>query len=333
MKTGLAALMLMCMTLPAVSAEPHGEHSRMAVWRADTDDGGGWLGVSIQDMTPRLARSLDVETTMGALVSNVIEESPAEAAGINDEDIIVEFDGRKIVDSEDLMDRVCEKKPGDEVGLVLMRGSERKSLTVTLGKQKNRHAFAFTPPPMVSPHVQVYMSHSSLGMEVEEIGDQLSEYFGAPGNEGVLVTEVDEEGPAHKAGLKAGDILLKVGSQTIHEPDDIWDEVEEHKKGEMVSLEVLRDKTRTTLSMEIGEAAGRSWFRGPESDMRFDFDFDGHFDHESLRDLEREMERGHRRGEPELDELKEHLREIGRTIREWGDYLKEQIESIHWVNS
>jgi len=289
-------------------------------------ENGSWLGVSIQDMTPRLAKSMEVETKQGALVNDVIDDSPARKAGIKEEDIIIEFDGHEITDAEDLVDRVGDRNPDEEVSLVLMRGNERQSLLVTLAEPAEKHVVSFGHIPPIAPRVHVFMSHASLGIEVQELGDQLSEYFGAPRNEGVLVTEVDEESAAARAGLKAGDVILKVGSQTIRESDDIWDEVEEYEKGENIDLEILRDKSRETLTMEVEETPGRFWFKGPKSDMHFDFDHE--FDDEWFEHFDKEIRWEQDRSRGKMERLRIHLNEIGEQIREWGHYLKEQFGEI-----
>lgn len=330
MKTAAVAALASLLTLLPVSAEPG--DGRATVRTINTNsDAGGWLGVSIQDMTPRLAESMNVETRQGALVNEVVDESPAMTAGIREEDIIIEFDGHSITNAEDLVSRVCDRKPGEEISLVLMRGNERQSLLVTLAKPNRPRAFSFGPTPRFDHGMHVFLNHSTLGMEVQDLSGQLSEYFGAPKNEGVLVTGVDDESAARKAGLKAGDVILKVGSQTIRESDDIWDEVEEYEKGEKVDVEILRERSRKTVTIEIEEASGMHWFRGPESKMHFEFDHD--FDHESLRHLEDDLRWEQDRSDEEIDRLRIHLKEIGEKIREWGYYLKEKFEGFSLTDS
>jgi membrane-associated protease RseP (regulator of RpoE activity) len=327
MKSSVILFLLLC---PLILTDPKpalaGGPDDVVVIDADPD-GDGWLGVSIQDMTPRLAKSLEVETKEGALVNEVVEDSPAEKAGVREEDVIVEFNGTPVVDADDLATTVRKLDPDSKATLVLMRGKERKSFEVTIGRAPRMRTMAFHhPKPPKAPRVHVWMSHSTLGMEVQDLNEQLGAYFGAPKNEGVLVTSVDEGGAAAKAGLKAGDVVLKVENQVVREEDDIWDEVEEYKEGDKVSLEILRDKSRKTLTLEIEGSDGAFWF-GPRSDMDFDFD------HESFDDFEKELRLEIEGSEPEIDWFHRQLREISREIREWGKELKEKLRSLEVINS
>ncbi len=288
-------------------------------------ENSGWLGVSIQDMTPRLAKSMEVETKQGALVNDVVEGSPAADAGIKDEDIIVEFNGESVEDEDDLAAKERNLEPDTSANRVVVSGNDRKFLDVTVGETQRKRVHAFTTPiPPMAPEVHMFMNHSSLGMDVQDLSEQLAEYFGAPKNEGVLVASVEKDGPAGKAGLKAGDIILKVENQTIREEDDIRDEVEEYKKGDKVQVDILRDKSSKTFTDEIQEDQEGFWFRGPHSDMEFEFD------HESLDDFEHELQLEIERSQPEMDELRIRLKEIGKQIKEWGKELKEQLRSLNW---
>ncbi len=103
----------------------------------------GFLGVQIRDLDKEMAGELKVKTEEGALVVEVTEKSPAEKAGILENDVIVQFDGRTISDSEDLIKAVRRVAPGKEATVVLDRKGDRKSLKVTVGKQKNE-PMAFT---------------------------------------------------------------------------------------------------------------------------------------------------------------------------------------------
>ncbi len=324
MKSSAMLFFLLC---PLILTDPglalaSGGPDDMVVYATDSD-GDGWLGVSIQDMSQSLAKSMEIETMEGALVNEVMEDSPAEKAGIREEDVIVEFNGAKVVDADDLATNVRKLDPETKANLVLMRGKERRSYEITIGKAPRMRTMAFHHPrPPRAPRAHIWMSHSSLGMEVQELNEQLGAYFGAPTNEGVLVTSVEKDGSAEKAGLKAGDVVLKVENQIVREEDDIWDEVEEYKKGDKVKFEIIRDKSRKTLTLEVLDDNGAYWFHGPRSDMEFEFNYELPDDFEE--DLQREIERS----EPGLDELRLHLQEIAREIKEWGRELKEKLRSF-----
>ncbi|HWP82359.1 MAG TPA: PDZ domain-containing protein [Bacteroidota bacterium] len=211
-----------------------------------------WLGVSIQDMTPKLAKSMGIKTEEGALVSEVIEDSPAEKAGIEEKDIIIEFNGRKISDADDLMKAVRRTEVGTKVDITVVRKDEQRKIAVTLGKLPRSQArlFEFAPP---RPRVHIFRSGSVLGVEVMELNDQLAEYFQVPPGEGVLIQRVEKKSAAEKAGLKAGDVILRIGTKSVDEVSDIRRALERYEPGEKVEVEVMRKGAKKTFSVEIEE--------------------------------------------------------------------------------
>ena len=123
----------------------------------------GWLGVSIQDVTPRIARERGLPVKSGALVNDITRESPAEIAGITEDDVIVEFNGKSVEESDDLRSLVRSARPGDKASVTLYRGAEKKRLDVTLGKAPRRDlAFSFRGPghiriPRIPPIPRIRM--------------------------------------------------------------------------------------------------------------------------------------------------------------------------------
>jgi predicted metalloprotease with PDZ domain len=215
----------------------------------------GWLGVQIQDLTSRKAKELKVQTEEGALVADVTSDSPADKAGIKKNDVVVEFNGRAIYDSEDLTKAVRRTKPGTTAAVVVERTDGKKTLQVTLGKLKHSGwAFSTTvPTPRVSPRMLLFRNTVTCGMHMTDLNRQLGEYFGAPGGKGVLVEEVEEESEAAKAGFKAGDVILRIGDEKIEDLGDVSDALEDFKDGEKANVEILRKGSRQTLTLTIDE--------------------------------------------------------------------------------
>lgn len=279
--------------------------------RSGNDD-SGWLGVSIQDMTRRLSRSMKVKTEEGALVNEVVKDSPAESAGIKEEDIIVEFDGKAIYDAGDLTRAVKRTKPGATANVIVMRNDERRTLKATIGKPSRRErsrAFAFSVPPV--PRFHMFSGHVVYGLTLRDLNEQLGEYFGAPGGRGVLVEEVEKESAGDKVGFRAGDVIVKADKQTVEESRDLIDVLDDRKEGEKVDVEVIRKGSRTSLTLTVEEESGHRWHgfgRGPRSEFFHDFDFE--FPTEELEGLEDKIELEMDRMRPELDKLRENLRRI-----------------------
>jgi C-terminal processing protease CtpA/Prc len=226
----------------------------------------GWIGVMIENVSKRIARDYKLESEEGAYVSEVVKDSPADSAGIQEGDIIVIFDDRKIDDPGDLAEAVRKTRPGTKVNLTLVREGKKKDLSLVVGKTKRRfESHFFRMPPM--PHLRVSVNSQVLGMELLNLNEQLGEYFGAPNNEGVLVEEVKKGSAGEKAGFKAGDVIVRAGKRTVEEVDDITRELRKSDEGDTVEFEVLRKGARKILTAEIEESDGSDWhgsFRGPD---------------------------------------------------------------------
>ncbi|HLA68380.1 MAG TPA: PDZ domain-containing protein [Bacteroidota bacterium] len=218
----------------------------------------GWLGVSIQDVTEGLMKDKDLKDRDGAYVSEVVEDSPADSAGIKEGDVITEFNGRMIYDASDLSKAVGRTKPGTKATVVLMRKGEKKNLAVVIQKQPRRRGFAtfFGQAPRVA------IFHSAgrmLGLTLMELNEQLAEYFGARKDQGVLVQEVEKGSTGEKAGVKAGDVLMRIGTRSIEDLNDVSRAIDKYDEGEKVEIEVLRKGAKKTMTVEIEEPEDGPW--------------------------------------------------------------------------
>lgn len=218
----------------------------------------GWLGVSIQDISKSLAEEYNLKTEDGAYVSDVQDESPADSAGIKKGDVIIEFAGRKIYDADDLAKSVSRTEPGTRSTIVVLRDGERKSVTLAVGKLPRRSSFAWS----MGDGKRFRMFHGGsgmLGMSTISLSEQLAKYFGAPNDEGVLVESVKKGSPAEKAGIMAGDVVLKIGTRTIEDMGDIWKALEKYDEGDKVDVELLRKGSRKTVKVEVEETEDGPW--------------------------------------------------------------------------
>ena len=163
----------------------------------------GWLGVSIQRVTKPIAKSLDLEETRGALVSQVFDDSPAEQAKLKSRDVIVQFDGTKIEDVDDLPRKVAATPPGSEVEIIVMRDGKRKTLQAKLEAMKRDKL------ELVS-HEAPSFDWADWGFSVQKLDPELSKQLGlSAAGDGVVVTDVDPEGPAGDAGLRRRDVIIE----------------------------------------------------------------------------------------------------------------------------
>jgi serine protease Do len=284
-----------------------------AMDEGETKSKSGWLGVTTRDMTPKLARSMKVKTSEGALVQSVMEDSPAEAAGMKEDDIIVAFNGTKITDADDLIESVRKTRPGTSVSIQVARNDQKKTLQATLEKAPQWFAAPVIPHIPTVPHIRITpptfamsTSVNSYGLWVKDLNRQLGAYFGAPGDRGVLVEEVEEGSQADSAGFKAGDVIVKVQNDQVVHTHDISDALEEMKDGESASIEVIRKGNREKLSLRVEETPRHGRHRSQSFHIP---DFDN-------REFQHEMEHLQQELRKMGKEIESQTKDLGRRLRE-----------------
>jgi predicted metalloprotease with PDZ domain len=281
----------------------------------------GWLGVSIQDMTSELAREKDLKTKTGAIVMKVVDDSPAQKAGFRKNDVIVKFDDKTIDDADELIQAVRKTSPESRVNVVVMRNDQRKTLPVQVGKAKKSTIRAFS---FKGPRVHVFSSTGMYGLTLMTLNRQLGEYFGAPRGRGVLVQEVDKGSTAEKAGFKAGDVIIKVGEESVRRIDDIRWAMDEFDEGDGVAIGILRKGAQKslTLTKDASEVSGLHWFHGGEHEpLLLDEEFD--FQLEGLDDFHIEIEKPEGVYEESRRMFKEHFKQLKTELK----ILQERLES------
>jgi C-terminal processing protease CtpA/Prc len=225
----------------------------------------GYLGVEIQDVNKKLKEKKNLSVDRGAFVQTIVENSPAEEAGIEKGDVIVRFANETIDDGEDLTEAVRATKPKTEVGIEINRNGEKKTIKVVIGKLKTPQAFAFNfdedgmkwhsaspniPNLRKNLNIRVFSESKFQGAQMQPLTKQLGEYFGTPSGKGLLVTEVEKNSDAEKAGLKAGDVITKVNGNKIKDISDLHEEFID-AEGKDASIEIMRDKKSMILNMKI----------------------------------------------------------------------------------
>ncbi len=287
--------------------------------------GQGWLGVSVEDITKKLADREDLKSTSGAYVSDVAEDSPAEGAGIREGDVIVKFGVKEIGDSDDLIRAVRKSDPGEEVAIVVNRAGETKTLKAKLDEIETPRAYAFTVPPRpnIAPMhpggfgMSFHRSGERLGMEMQDLGKQLAAYFEVPGNRGVLVTSVSTKGSAGKAGMKAGDVIVRVNRNTVRDVDDVLDEVRE-TDADSIPFEVIRKGKTVTMSIGVERDEETSF-------LDHDWDALGRLESRAYHDALRAHAGGIAFRKEKLHGLKESLMDLKEELRENALELKKKL--------
>lgn len=208
----------------------------------------GWIGVIIQDVNEKIARKAGLDSEEGVYVNEVVENSPADSAGLKEGDIILEFDGKKLFDVDDLIKGVQRTIPGSKVGIVIVHEGEKKTIQLTVGKKRLKNRMFD-----IVPDIHVFVGNHILGLKLLTLNEQLGEYFDAPNNVGVLVEEVEKESVAEEAGFKAGDVITHVGGKTVNEVEKIRKELCKYDEDEKVEFEVLRKGVKKVIRVKMEE--------------------------------------------------------------------------------
>jgi serine protease Do len=285
----------------------------------------GWLGVYLQELTSELKESMDLdEATEGVLISGVVKGSPAEEGGLEDRDVIISFNGKRVLSVDDLTRLVRKTSPGTEIEMKIIRDGEKKIITVTLGKSSSSNLYDLSTQGLklyknkAFPFKMSIFSGSKLGISIQDLTDQLGDYFGVSNGEGVLITEVEKKSPAEQAGLKAGDVIIKADNRKVKDSEDIKEMVSDKEKGDKVNLEILRDKKTKDFSITIGEDKEEWLFGMPEIEKLKRIEIYP----EKLNPPEAPVIKGYSWDEKELKKLKEEMEELKKDVEKLKEEMK-----------
>jgi serine protease Do len=250
---------LVCIAAGALGILGYAQTTRPRAHSSNLQGSSGYLGVGVRDVTPEIAKALNLKTAEGVLVSWVNGE-PAARAGIHENDVIVEFNGQKVNSESDFTETIVGKAPGTKVTLTILRGGTKQNVVAVLGTRPLGLPLTVpVPPPGVAEQLTPDEMRAAiaaanavaaprLGFEVTEMHPQLAAFFGV--HQGLLVESVTTGTPADKAGLKAGDIVTKVNGIPVTTAREIVGVVRQ-AGSKNISFTVVRNKKVMTLSMEL----------------------------------------------------------------------------------
>lgn len=243
---------------------------------------GGYLGVYAENISRENMGRYHMGQIRGVGITQVIKDSPAEKAGLKKDDVILRLDGENITSVRKLNRLVSEIAPDQSVRVTVSRGGAEQELTATIGKRNNAStvqgllsgeprvwkwegdpkAFKFDGPTFErfgfdldkDGDLTLLLNNGRrIGVNTMELNKQLADYFGITGGKGVLVTSVTEDGPAAKAGIKAGDVITAIDGEAVDSPGDISRVINRKKEGE-VTLTVIRNKSQQMIRVTPNEA-------------------------------------------------------------------------------
>jgi serine protease Do len=182
----------------------------------------GWLGVSLQPLTPELAKSFGVGPNVGALVSEVLDDTPARKAGLRPGDIVTSIPGKTVGDSRALSEAVAALAPGTQAELTLLRKGEPMTVTVELAERPARDVLA-------RRDVRRPREAAAFGMELSDVPPGMARELQLSG--GALVREVVPDSPADRAGLLPGDVILSVDEHEVDSAESADERLDESGSG------------------------------------------------------------------------------------------------------
>ena len=234
-----------------------------------------FLGVGVVEIDEARSRVLNLKEERGVEISRVESESPAEKAGLQTGDVVLTYNGQKVIGGEQFARLVRETPAGRTVTVEISRAGKSMSVPVTIGLRK---AGILTPLPSTGfeivtpeflgfagapdiPKPVMCWSNSSLGVEGETLEGQLADYFGV--KEGVLVRSVASNSPAAKAGMRAGDVITRVDGQSISSPREITSILRNKKLDTTLSVQLVRSRKELTLDLPVEDPAAQRPRRAP----------------------------------------------------------------------
>lgn len=311
-------------------------------WVFSSEDGGtgAYLGVDISDVTTERLGALKLKEEKGVEVTMVDQDAPAGKAGIKEHDVILSMNGTSIESGAQLRRMIHETPAGRVVTFGLSRDGQPVSVKVQLGDKHKE--FAMTGPHMKEFHFEmpdihvmpdidipsinmvVVTSSARSGLTMENITPQLGDFFGVKGGSGVLIRSVEKGSRADKAGFRAGDVIVKVNDQPVHDTSDFTHAVKA-RSGSSVSVGVVRDKKEQNLNLALPEHKESGDLIEEESD-------------DSLIDAESRVELGDLRTEiaklhPQMQLAAENARKLALEMRQSScsqqNQMRQRAEKLH----
>jgi serine protease Do len=313
------------------------------VFSSDSDEGGeSWLGVSIADVTADRLGALKMKEEKGAEVTMVDQDAPAGKAGLQEHDVIISVNGTAVESAAQLRRIIHETPPGRVITLGLSRNGQPMNVKVQLANREKEftmfgphakdiqvHVPEIHIPEIDIPAITMVMATASVrsGLTVENISAQLGEFFGVKNGTGVLVRNVEKGSRAEKAGFHAGDVIVKVNEQAVHDTSDFTRAVHA-RNGNSVKVIVLRDRKEQFLNLVLPEQkdSGELWNEesfGDDPLFHADSEFAVNQLYDEMAKLKPEIETSAR---DQAESARKMTEDIRKSMREQQKQLRQQVE-------
>ena len=249
-------------------------------------ESGSYLGIDTRDVTHERMVALKLKEERGVEITMVDQDAPAGKAGLREQDVILSFNGQPVEGVAELRRMIHETPAGRTVALGVSRNGQLMNVKVRLADRRKLFHYAgippipavpvaenFTMPPMPAfdmPTVDVIV-HSAVrgGLMVENLTPQLGDFFGVKNGQGVLVRSVEKGSAAEHSGLRAGDVIVRVGDQAIADISD-WRNAMRGQRSGSVAVGIMRDRKPLTISFAVPRQTGEASALEPELSAHLD---------------------------------------------------------------
>jgi serine protease Do len=299
-------------------------------WVFSSEESGtsSYLGVDIADVSKDRLGALKLKDEKGVEVTMVDQDAPAGKAGIKEHDVILTMNGTSIESGAQLRRMIHETPPGRMVKLGLSRDGQPLTLEVQLADKHKEMTSWSKPgdihvnvPPIHVPDIDipsmnmvVVTSSARSGLMVENITPQLGDFFGVKDGNGVLVRSVEKGSRAEKAGFRAGDVIVKINNQPVHDTSDFSHAVKS-RENNSVTVGVVRDKKEQTLNLTLPARKESSDLLDEEGELRFE-----------LAQLQPQMELAAERSREAAQQLRQEFCKQREEFRRQTEKQRKQIE-------
>jgi S1-C subfamily serine protease len=218
-----------------------------------------YIGVYVRDVSAARMAGLKLNQERGAEITMVDHDAPAGKAGLKEQDVILSFNGASVENAQQLRTLIRDTPSGSTASLGISRNGQPVTISVQLAardpnSQKASREVRYEAAPAGGypdiPAFSLLQYSRRSGLMVEDLTQQLGDYFGAKNGQGVLVRSVEKGSGADRAGFKAGDVILHAAEDRIGNSGD-WNRLMHHNAGQTISIVLLRDHKEQTLSLQV----------------------------------------------------------------------------------
>jgi serine protease Do len=205
----------------------------------------GWLGVSIQPLTPELAKSFGAKDTKGVLISDVMPDSPASKSGLKSGDVLLEFNGKRMEAPSDLQRAVGLTSPNQDAKIKVLRDSSERTVDIRIGEAPEERTEARSGGTQ--------RGKSLLGLDVRAVTPEIARQLNLPSPEGVVVARIDDGSPAAEAGVQRGDVIREINRQRVRTMGDFERLTKDAKEGDRLTVLLQRGPMSLYVAFSVGK--------------------------------------------------------------------------------